>query len=171
MSHARPYVVAAAVAIFVQGCGGGAEPPAAKSVHDLSTPDSALAALDEAERSIDQALRGSESVTISQSASQAAQVAPAQPPAAPAPQASAQPSSPPAGGQPAKGGRALGDAPKQEAAPADVCGHVCSSLASMVRAADRLCGLTGEGDGQCASARARVKNAAARVHAACPACS
>jgi hypothetical protein len=40
----------------------------------------------------------------------------------------------------------------------------------MTRAADHVCGLVGAPDARCTSARERVKNAAARVHAACSAC-
>jgi hypothetical protein len=40
----------------------------------------------------------------------------------------------------------------------------------MVRSADHLCGLAGEGDARCEGARTRVKNATDRVHAQCPSC-
>jgi hypothetical protein len=40
----------------------------------------------------------------------------------------------------------------------------------MARAAEHLCALAGGDDGRCTNARTRVKDATARVTAACPAC-
>jgi hypothetical protein len=52
----------------------------------------------------------------------------------------------------------------------DRCAIACKALASMSASADHLCQLTGEGDGRCDDARARVRGASARVRSACPAC-
>jgi hypothetical protein len=52
----------------------------------------------------------------------------------------------------------------------DRCAIACKALASMTASADHLCQLTGEGDGRCDDARARVRGASARVRSACPAC-
>ena len=52
----------------------------------------------------------------------------------------------------------------------DGCTTACGALASMARAATRLCALTGEGDARCASARDRLRAAEGRVRAACPSC-
>lgn len=60
--------------------------------------------------------------------------------------------------------------PTAEAAPRDPCATACSALASMERAADHLCVITGEGDDRCSSARGRVTRANDRVRAQCPAC-
>ncbi len=50
------------------------------------------------------------------------------------------------------------------------CGTACAALQSMTRAAEHLCGLTGEGDARCTNARSRVKTAGDRVRGACPSC-
>lgn len=55
-------------------------------------------------------------------------------------------------------------------AQGDACGTACSALSSMERAAVHLCGLAGEGDPRCEGARTRVRSAADRVRASCPAC-
>ena len=55
--------------------------------------------------------------------------------------------------------------------PEDPCAVPCNALASMTRAADHLCQLTGEGDAKCSNARTRVRSATDRVHAECPRCS
>jgi hypothetical protein len=173
MSHARLYAVAAA-ALLLQGCGGDAMPAATPSTaapssagQDLGTPESALAAVDQAERSIDRILGASVTATVAQSAGQSIPMAPPQAPPSPAPPWRADGDRPPA-----KDGRGLPETRRPlEAVPADACSTACSSLASMERATDHLCGLTGAEDGRCASARARAKGAAARVHAACPVCS
>jgi len=52
----------------------------------------------------------------------------------------------------------------------DPCSNACRALASMERATLHLCGLAGEADARCSGARARVKDASARVHAQCPSC-
>lgn len=59
------------------------------------------------------------------------------------------------------------EAPGREARS---CGTACAALQSMTRAAEHLCGLTGEGDARCTSARSRVKTAGDRVRGACPSC-
>jgi hypothetical protein len=63
-----------------------------------------------------------------------------------------------------------------KAAPAsngaeDPCAVACRALASMRSSADHLCQLSGDGDGRCDDARARVRGATQRVRAVCPACS
>jgi hypothetical protein len=52
----------------------------------------------------------------------------------------------------------------------DPCAIACRALSSMQRAAQHLCGLTGEQDSRCGSARARAASAAQRVREACPRC-
>lgn len=59
---------------------------------------------------------------------------------------------------------------EQQLAQGDACGTACSALSSMERAAVHLCGLAGEGDPRCEGARTRVRSAADRVRASCPAC-
>src|SRR5271170_5293992 len=56
------------------------------------------------------------------------------------------------------------------ASAGDRCATACKALASMTASADHLCQLTGEGDGRCDDARARVRGAGARVRSACPGC-
>src|SRR5262245_45302200 len=50
----------------------------------------------------------------------------------------------------------------------DNCAVACQALASMLRSVDRLCAL--EPGPRCAGARAKVRDAADRVRAACPEC-
>jgi hypothetical protein len=59
------------------------------------------------------------------------------------------------------------DAPLQEE---DRCKTACDALTAMLRAVDRLCDLTGQGDDRCQSARERVQRASERVAEVCPAC-
>lgn len=53
---------------------------------------------------------------------------------------------------------------------ADACAVACKALTSMVKSADHLCALAGEGDGRCEDARGRVRGASARVRSVCPGC-
>lgn len=50
------------------------------------------------------------------------------------------------------------------------CARACKALASMQRAANRLCELTGEGDDRCTDVRARVAAARAVVAKSCKRC-
>lgn len=52
----------------------------------------------------------------------------------------------------------------------DRCSIACRALASMSRAAERLCELTGEDDDRCVSARTRVAAAEELVYRSCPSC-
>ena len=163
-------------------CGGAASMSAPKGVtgdSSVSSSEGALAALDRAEAEIGRLLggpAGSPSASAEPVAQQyAAPVSPSQPPPPPPPpQAGAappRPSTPPpaksAAGRREERLAQEGDAP---AIRADTCSTACSALASMERAADHLCGLAGDDDTRCKGARVRVKDAGARVHAACPAC-
>lgn len=178
------------LAPLLAGCGAAAsaEAPRAPPFEDLSTPDGAAAAVDRAERTLDQLLGGTQSFTIAQqaggdrqtpgpasvggpSAGHSAGERPAPqppPPAAPAPAASAAPEAAPGPLSDARGKKTAPDAP--HAAALDSCGTACSALASMSRAADHLCSLAGAADARCTSARTRVHAASARVHASCPGC-
>jgi hypothetical protein len=65
------------------------------------------------------------------------------------------------------------DAPAAGATAAsggDACAVACKALNAMASAAERLCRLSGENDGRCDDARARVRGASGRVKSACPAC-
>jgi len=146
--------------------------PALQSQGDKSlSAEGAVAAVDSAERAIDRALGvASQSTALAQSAGQTiAPLAPPPPPPEPPP--------PPAKGrpspsrEPASPKKATIEEAPRAAPAAETCGTACSALASMERAADHLCGITGATDDRCTGARTRVKNASARVHAACPACS
>lgn len=66
-----------------------------------------------------------------------------------------------------------GNQPTPQKAPPveDACSTACRALASMRRASERLCALTGAADERCAKARQRTQSAAARVKEACPSCS
>jgi hypothetical protein len=168
-------------------CGGAAsmvEPASPKLATDDAipgSPDAALAAVDRAEAEIGRLLGGPAGRAAAAPAASAAPVAqapmvqtesaaPAQPPPPPSPQAgvtSARPSAPSPAKSAATRREERADAP---AARLDSCSTACTALASMERAADHLCGLAGDEDARCQGARTRVKDAGARVHAACPAC-
>jgi hypothetical protein len=65
-------------------------------------------------------------------------------------------------------------APAREEDHADVenrCETACNALSSMLRAVDRLCSLTGQGEERCQNARTRANRASERVAQACPTCS
>jgi len=177
-------LVAGAVA-SVASCGGAAmdakAPGSAPGEKDgdasASTPEAALAQLDVAERDLARALGYPAPEALAQ-APLATSMPQAGPPPPPSPPRPAEPSprtyaEPPAqpGAAPSAGGR---DAKRTEregpSRGAEPCSTACSALASMERSADHLCNLTGAADNRCASARERVKNASARVSAACPAC-
>jgi hypothetical protein len=49
----------------------------------------------------------------------------------------------------------------------DPCVTACRALASMQRATEHLCGLTGDGDERCSGARERVRGARVRVEGSC----
>lgn len=175
-----------AVALLVLGgaiasCGGAAGPPKAPADEAVTTPERALAALDLAEANLSRALGGG-GAQAGYGQAPAASAAPMTPPPPPPPTspglAQARVADAKVPGQPAaelpqprpaqpSAGRLEREAPR---APSDPCSTACSALASMERAADHLCGLAGSADNRCTSARERVKNASARVHAACPAC-
>ena len=53
---------------------------------------------------------------------------------------------------------------------ADSCSTACKALSSMRRAVEHLCGLTGEADLRCDTARGRVARAEERVRSSCPSC-
>jgi hypothetical protein len=59
---------------------------------------------------------------------------------------------------------------KDTGGASDACTIACKALASMASSADRLCRLSGENDGRCDDARARVRGATSRVKSACPSC-
>lgn len=57
-----------------------------------------------------------------------------------------------------------------DALSSDPCSAACRALASMRRAANHLCGLTGDPEPRCDAARARLTRAEERTRASCPAC-
>lgn len=71
------------------------------------------------------------------------------------------------------GARAAEQAPRPQRGDGDdfaACSVACRALGSMRRAAASLCGLAGDADPRCESARVRVTRADERVRASCPAC-
>lgn len=153
-------------------CGGAAAyGPRDAGADEPRTPESALAALDQAEREL--------ALVLGVPAGYAQPAQPSggirgdavggargeeKPSAAPPPP----PASPPA---PVEQAQRPADAPSvTTAAKSDPCATACRALASMKRAAEHVCELAGAGDARCGAARDRVKNASARVHASCPAC-
>lgn len=81
----------------------------------------------------------------------------------PQPSAGLTPSAPP----PAAGDAKSTDRQSREMSR---CTRACKALASMQRAADRLCELTGEADDRCTGVRARVDAARAVVEQSCKSC-
>jgi len=61
-------------------------------------------------------------------------------------------------------------AKRPEVLGGDPCHTACRALASMRRAADRLCAISGDEPERCGDARGRVERAEERVSARCPAC-
>ncbi|HZF56146.1 MAG TPA: hypothetical protein VE093_46345 [Polyangiaceae bacterium] len=148
---------AVAIVLFL-GCGGG-EPamktPAGGSAEPATVPE-ALADLDRAEAELASAI-GSPTFaappgdTAGQSTRDASPTTSAPPP----------PASPQAGGA---------EQTDSTMPQPDPCVTACRALASMSRSAEHVCGLAGEGDGRCESARSRVQRATDRVRAQCPGC-
>lgn len=58
-------------------------------------------------------------------------------------------------------------AAESEQGAGNPCATACSALASMQRATDHLCGLTGDADARCSNARSRVQGARERVTDSC----
>lgn len=158
-----PFFVALVALLVAAGCGsavGGGASKAADSSPGSSPKDDSetdpAAALDRAERDIAMLFGPSTEITSAPTAS----ASPAEPTyAGPPPLSPAQQPSPTA--DPLSGNTG------SEAPAGDPCLVACRALASMQRAANHLCGLSGEAQDPCASARERVKNANARVAARC----
>ncbi|AUX43140.1 hypothetical protein SOCE26_045830 [Sorangium cellulosum] len=177
------------------GCGSAARPAADPSPATMSpepaplvTADDALVELERAESELYLALGAPGAPSEGAGALSAGapgQHAPAPEQPAPAPPA-AEPLAPPAAAPPAPRGTpdraaeasrpttADADAPakKREAerVSAPPCETACRALASMERAAQHLCGLSGDADQRCDAARTRVKSATDRVATQCPRC-
>jgi hypothetical protein len=185
MTHARlrAALVALALPVFA-GCGGAdlaapATPAKVPSAEEVSTVDGASAAVDHAERAIDELLGppgASTAVAVQAAESQVHAEKSAAPPPPPPPPPPAAPAAAPPSSAPAARGATAADkddreARKPPAVAVDACSTACSALASMERATEHLCDLAGAGDARCTTARTRVKNASLRVRAACPICS
>jgi hypothetical protein len=137
------------VGALAAGCGGAVAGGGAKAGDTPAMEqESSLSELDRAEGEIN-ALFGPRSSP----ADPAASAAPTAPPPAPP---AVQP-------QEARAADAKGEA----LAGGDACGVACRALASMTRAADHFCGISGEGDTRCSAARERVKSATERVSEHC----
>jgi len=65
----------------------------------------------------------------------------------------------------------VGTASKPVALSTDNCGIACKALASMKRATEHLCELSGDDPGSCDDAKARLDRATARVREVCGECS
>jgi hypothetical protein len=166
----RPLRAAAPLALLslvLTACGGSALSGGAYPQEPLpATADGTMDALDRAENDLRLALGGAPGGAAAASSSPqagAAQAAPPPPAAPPSPSVQAEAS--PRDERPSS--VASGPTPLSS----DPCANACRALASMERATSHLCTLAGDGDARCEGARTRVKNASARVHAECPACS
>jgi len=169
---ARAAVTLAVLALA--GCGGAATPePASPAAAGRAaevasappaSPDDAAVDLDRAEAELLAALgQPQQSYAQAPGASpQAGAAQPAQPAPAPAP--------PPTSATPSVDGDSPKSAQRAETSSASPCTTACRALASMERAAEHLCDLSGSDDTRCDSARARVKSATERVYAQCPSC-
>jgi len=170
---ARAAVTLAVLALA--GCGGAATPepasPAtapgmtaevASAPPPSASPDDAAVDLDRAEAELLAAL-GQPQQRYAQAPGASPQAGAAQP-AQPAP------APPPTSATPSVDGASPKSAQRAETSSASPCTTACRALASMERAAEHLCDLSGSDDTRCDSARARVKSATERVYAQCPSC-
>jgi hypothetical protein len=82
----------------------------------------------------------------------------------------AQASTPSLNAKPEKTPRDFDDSKNAEQRSGDPCQDACRALGSMRRSAEHLCGLTGDADARCETAKARVSRADERVRTSCPAC-
>ena len=159
----------ALLSLLLAACGGSALSGAARPPEALpETTEGTLDVLDRAENDLRRALGG----MAAPSPSAAPQTEPLG-----AVKSSAQPPPPPRAAPVTQGEASpRDDRPSSVASgpPAlssgDPCANACRALASMERATSHLCSLAGDADARCEGARTRVKNAGARVHAECPAC-
>ncbi len=182
---ARAAVTLAVLALA--GCGGAATPepavpaagPAAPTAAPAKaaevtsaspvSPEDAAGDLDRAEAEL-LAVLGPQP-QYAQAPSTAAQGGVAQPGAAGAARpAQPAPPPPPAAPRSPEGSASPKSAPRAEAYSESPCTTACRALASMERAAEHLCDLSGSDNARCDSARSRVKNATERVYAQCPSC-
>jgi hypothetical protein len=163
----------ALLSLLLTACGGSALSGGAYPQEPLpATADGTMDALDRAENDLRLALGGTPSGAPAASSyaqapgtAEATKAAPPPPAAPPSPSPSVQGEATPRDERPssvASGPTALSS---------DPCASACRALASMERATTHLCSLAGDADARCEGARTRVKNAGARVHAECPACS
>ncbi len=158
----------ALLALVLTACGGSALSGGAYPQEALpATADGTMDTLDRAENDLRLALGGMPSGApgYAQAPGQLDAAKAASPPPSPAPSPSVQREPSPRDERPssvASGPTALSS---------DPCANACRALASMERATSHLCALAGDADARCEGARTRVKNAGARVHAECPACS
>jgi hypothetical protein len=118
---------------------------------------STLAEMDRAEADLAQALGDAPQVGVSSGMPAAPQPAGA----AASPEAPASPAKPVDVSPPRAEGKSKDD-------EAGSCNIAKRALGSLQRAAEHLCGLTGEADARCDTARGRAHRAAERVGAACP---
>jgi hypothetical protein len=182
MRPPRPTHAAAALLLafsLVAGCGGSmneaAQPssgaPAREEAPLPDTIDGTLARLDGAEAELARLYGPAPAYAYAQppgqyAVNQGGLGAPPQPqaqPLVPAPTATAAQPAPQAEAR-----KAEAQAATDSAAPTDdPCMTACRALASMRRAANHLCDLTGSNDPRCASAQDRVTNAGGRVQQHC----
>jgi hypothetical protein len=157
----------ALLSLVLTACGGSAALSGSAYPQEPlpATADGTLDALDRAENDLRLALGGMPSAAPAATYAQPPGMTEAPKPAPPPPSPSVQAEPAPRDDRPssvASGATALSS---------DPCANACRALASMERATTHLCSLAGDADARCEGARTRVKNAGARVHAECPACS
>ncbi len=148
---------------WVSGCGGAAPPPAASGA--ATTVDEASAEVDRAEAEVS-ALVGGASAPAQQ---QGVAAPTAQPPGLKGGEAHAAPAEAPRP-SPAAGAPENATSTGDEGEPDHQCKSACSALASMLRAVDHLCELTGREDARCLSAKGRSDRARDRVTQSCSEC-
>ncbi|MBI4703471.1 MAG: hypothetical protein HY744_20360 [Deltaproteobacteria bacterium] len=167
-------LVAAVAAAVGAGCGGARPPaqapldaPGTEAPADFQAAGSKQApGIEGAAQDFDAAERQLGSLLGGEDRAAPAGRAYAGPPAQrAAPAAPAEPPSPAAEARPEA---AAGSDARDERE--DRCALACRALASMERAAGRLCALAGDADARCASMRARVGAATELVRGACPRC-
>lgn len=165
----------AGAALLAAGCGGAAvsskaadaAPPPEREA-ELTDEASALSELSRAEGELTALFPVGGQAAEPLPAASAAPVATGTYATAPGSPPTNQSSAPPPGQQPVSLSEAAGSSGDHvQGAPPNPCATACRALASMQRAASHLCGLTGESDDRCSTARDRVHRAEARVTATC----
>ena len=143
-----------AAPVLLVACGGAPEAPRSPTSVEQDrdgVPDRAPSTIEEAQDQIAEAQQRLEGGDVDTRMAPGSTEAPSPPPPPP-------PSDP-------SGSAGAPAAPKDDATPADACMASCRAFASMRRAVEALCRMTGETDDRCAKARRTLGTSNGRVTA------